>query len=77
MEPDYKTEMQAMTEGLAEWCNKRKRRQRATRTLIGVTAVVAALAITSLPNPDGLYVSNPQFRAEALYCIDQTLFASL
>ena len=35
--------MRAMTEGLAEWCYRRERRQRATRTLIGAAAVVAVV----------------------------------
>ena len=46
MQQDYKTEMRAMTEGLAEWCHRRERRQRATRTLIGIT-VLAAVTVTA------------------------------
>ena len=45
MEQDYKTEMRAMTEGLAEWCHRRERRQRATRTLIGTAAVIVAVTV--------------------------------
>ena len=76
MEQDYKTEMRTMTEGLAEWCHRQKRRQRATRIAIGVTAVVSVFVITSLPDPDGLYVSSLRFRTEALLCADQTFFVS-
>ena len=48
MQQDYKTEMRAMTEGLAEWCHRRERqRQRATRTLIGIT-VLAAVTVTAV-----------------------------
>ena len=47
MQQDYKTEMRAMTEGLAEWCHRRERRQQATRTLIGIT-VLAAVTVTAV-----------------------------
>lgn len=72
MQQDYKTEMRAMTEGLAEWCHRRERRQRATRTLIGAAAVVAVIAIAASPDPDGHYVSSAQARAETLNTIEQT-----
>ena len=77
MQQDYKTEMRAMTEGLAEWCHRRERRQRATRTLIGAAAVVAVIAIAAMPDPDGHYISDPQARTETLHNIDQTLLASI
>lgn len=78
MQQDYKTEMRAMTEGLAEWCHRRERRQRATRALIGAAAVVAVMAIAASPDPDGHYVSSAQARAETLNTIEQTtLLASL
>ena len=78
MQQDYKTEMRAMTEGLAEWCRRRERqRQRATRTLIGAAAVVAVIAIAASPDPDGHYISDPQARTETLPNIDQTLLASI
>jgi len=77
MQQDYKTEMRAMTEGLAEWCHRRERRQRATRTLIGAAAVVAVIAIAASPDPDGHYISDPQARTETLHNIDQTLLASI
>lgn len=48
MQQDYKTEMRAMTEGLAEWCHRRERRQRATRTLIGAAVLVAAITVTAV-----------------------------
>ena len=49
MQQDYKTEMRAMTEGLAEWCRRRERqRQRATRTLIGAAVLVAAITVTAV-----------------------------
>ena len=72
MQQDYKTEMRAMTEGLAEWCHRRERRQRATRTLIGAAAVVAVIAIAASPDPDGHYVSSAQARAATINTIDQT-----
>ena len=72
MQQDYKTEMRAMTEGLAEWCHRRERRQRATRTLIGVAAVVAVMAIAASPDPDGHYVSSAQARTATINTIEQT-----
>lgn len=72
MQQDYKTEMRAMTEGLAEWCHRRERRQRATRTLIGAAAVVAVIAIAASPDPDGHYVSSAQARTATINTIEQT-----
>ena len=73
MQQDYKTEMRAMTEGLAEWCRRRERqRQRATRTLIGAAAVVAVIAIAASPDPDGHYVSNVKARTATLHTLEQT-----
>ena len=72
MQQDYKTEMRAMTEGLAEWCHRRERRGRATRTLIGAAAVVAVIAIAAMPDPDGHYVSSAQARTATLHTIEQT-----
>ena len=72
MQQDYKTEMRAMTEGLAEWCHRCERRQRATRTLIGAAAVVAVIAIAASPDPDGHYVSSAQARAATINTIEQT-----
>lgn len=73
MQQDYKTEMRAMTEGLAEWCRRREcQRQRATHTLIGAAAVVAVIAIAASPDPDGHYVSSAQARAAIINTIEQT-----
>lgn len=73
MQQDYKTEMRAMTEGLAEWCHRRERqRHRVTRTLIGAAAVVAVIAIAASPDPDGHYVSSAQARAATINTIEQT-----
>ena len=72
MQQDYKTEMRAMTEGLAEWCHRRERRQRATRTLIGAAVVVAVIAIAATPDPDGHYVSSAQARTATINTIEQT-----
>lgn len=66
-----------MTDGLAEWCQRRKRRQRAMRTIIGITTMIAVIVIISLPDPDGHYVSNLQAREEIINTIDQTLLAKL
>ena len=73
MQQDYKTDMRAMTEGLAEWCHRRERqRHRTTRTLIGAAAVVAVIAIAATPDPDGHYVSSAQARAATINTIEQT-----
>ena len=48
MQQDYKTEMRAMTEGLAEWCHRRERRQRASHTLIGAAVLAAAVTVTAV-----------------------------
>lgn len=72
MQQDYKTEMRAMTEGLAEWCHRRERRQRATRTLIGAAAVVSVIAIAASPDTDGHYVSSAQARTATINTIEQT-----
>jgi hypothetical protein len=72
MQQDYKIEMRAMTEGLAEWCHRRERRQRATRTLIGAAAVVAVIAIAAMPDSDGHYVSNVKARTATLHTLEQT-----
>lgn len=77
MQQDYKTEMRAMTEGLAEWCHRRERRQKATRTLIGATAVVAVLVIAVIPDPDGRYISDSYARTGTLHIIDQTIHAKI
>ena len=71
-------ELRFMTDGFADWVDRReRRRQRVTRTLIGVAAVVAVIAIAASPDPDGHYISDPQARTETLHNIDQTLLASI
>ena len=40
--------MRAMTEGLADWCHRRERRPRATRTLVGAAVLAAAIAVTAV-----------------------------
>lgn len=37
-----------MTEGLAEWCHRRDRRQRATRTLVGAAVLAVAVMVTAV-----------------------------
>ena len=49
MQQDYKTEMRAMTEGLADCCHRRARqRQRVARTLSGAAVLVAAITVTAV-----------------------------
>ena len=76
MQQDYKTEMRAMTEGLAEWCHRRERRQRATRTLIGAAVLVAAITVTAVallvpPSTDTFVSGDLQCcTAQACSCIN-------
>lgn len=65
-------ELRFMTDGFADWVDRRERRQRLTRTLIGVAAVVAVIAIAASPDPDGHYVSSAQARAATINTIEQT-----
>ncbi|MBQ9587904.1 MAG: hypothetical protein IJR26_08615 [Bacteroidales bacterium] len=66
-------ELRFMTDGFADWVDRREhQRQRVTRTLIGVAAVVAVIAIAALPDPDGHYVSSAQARAATINTIEQT-----
>ena len=66
-------ELRFMTDGFADWVDRRERqRQRATRTLIGVAAVVAVIAIAATPDPDGHYVSSDQDRSATLHTLEQT-----
>ncbi|MCR4815578.1 MAG: hypothetical protein K5842_00145 [Bacteroidales bacterium] len=66
-------ELRFMTDGFADWVDRREhQRQRATRTLIGVAAVVAVIAIAATPDPDGHYVSSAQARTATINTIEQT-----
>lgn len=55
------------------WFRRRQRRNLIARAIIGVAATAALVVIVALPQPDGLYISNPGYRTQALYSIDQTL----
>lgn len=66
-------ELRFMTDGFADWVDRReRRRQRATRTLISAAAVVAVIAIAASPDPDGHYVSSTQARTATINTIEQT-----
>ena len=66
-------ELRFMTDGFADWVDRREHQcQRVTRTLIGVAAVVAVIAIAATPDPDGHYVSSAQARAATINTIEQT-----
>jgi hypothetical protein len=77
---DIRQELRAMTNGMAEWVEHRERSQRrwhrVARATIGVAAAVALLAIMAQPQPDGQYLSDPSYRAEALHSLDQACLAS-
>lgn len=59
------------------WHHQRQRRNRIACSAIGVTMAAAMVAIVALPQPDGQFLSDPGYRAQALYNIDQTLIASI
>lgn len=59
------------------WYRRHQRRNLIARSAIGVTMAAAIVAIIALPQPDGHYLSDPGYRAQALYNIDQTLIASI
>ena len=66
-------ELRFMTDGFADWVDRRERqRQRVTRTFIGVAAVVAVIAIAASPDSDGHYVSSAQARTATINTIEQT-----
>lgn len=66
-------ELRFMIDGFADWVDRReRRRQRVTRTLIGVAAVVTVIAIAASPDPDGHYVSSAQARTATINTIEQT-----
>ncbi len=77
---DIRQELRAMTNGMAEWVEHRERSQRrwhrVARATIGVAAVVALVVIMAQPQPDGQYLSDPSYRAEALHSLDQACLAS-
>lgn len=58
-------------------CARFRRRNIMARSVIGVSAVAALVVIVLTPPPDSMYLSDPDYRAEAVYNIDQTLLASL
>ena len=53
------------------WYHRRQRHNRIARTAIGLVAATAMVVIIVLPQPDGMYLSNPSHRSEALFNIDQ------
>lgn len=63
--------------GSDQRCARFRRRNRTARSVIGVAAVAALVVIVLAPPPDSMYLSNPEYRAEAVYNIDQTLLANL
>ena len=77
---DIRQELRAMTNGMAEWVEHRERSQRrwhrVARATIGVAAAVALVVIMAQPQPDGQYLSDPSYRAEALHSLDQARLAS-
>jgi hypothetical protein len=62
---------------LHNWCVHRRRRHRLMTDAIIAASVIAFVVVTTLPKPDGHYISNAQARTETLNNIDQTLIASI
>ena len=77
---DIQRELRAMTDGMAEWVEHREQSQRrwnrVARATIGVAAAAALVVIMAQPQPDGQYLSDPGYRAEALHSLDQARLAS-
>lgn len=77
---DIQRELRAMTDGMAEWVEHRERSQRrwhrVARATICVAAAAAMVVIMAQPQPDGQYISDPSYRAEALHSLDQARLAS-
>ena len=62
---------------LHPWCVRRRRNHRLFTDAVIAASVIVFVVVTSLPSPDGHYISNAQARTETLHTIDQTLLASL
>ena len=62
---------------LPDWCAHRRRRHRLVTDAVIAASIAAFVVVTTLPKPDGHYISDAQARTETLNNIDQTLFASL
>lgn len=63
---------------LPVWCTHRRRCHRLVTDAVIAASVIAFVVVTTLPKPDGHYISNAQSRTEILHTIDQTtLFANL
>jgi len=74
---DIRQELRAMTDGMSQWVERRQRRwHRVACATIGVAAAVALVVIMAQPQPDGQYLSDPSYRAEALHSLDQACLAS-
>ena len=54
MEQDYKEEMRAMTEGLAEWCRRRERRGQMVRRVLMMGLLLVTLSALAMATSDNL-----------------------
>lgn len=72
-------ELHAMTDGLDLWLQRRQRRRSAVAVVASFAVVLTAglMTVSTLPAPDGKYVSNIAHRGEVLTLIDKTLTAKL
>ncbi|MBQ6097850.1 MAG: hypothetical protein IJK99_08900 [Bacteroidales bacterium] len=72
-------ELHAMTDGLDLWLQRRQRRRSAVAVAASFAVVLTAglLTVSTLPVPDGKYVSSVAHRGEVLTLIDKTLTAKL
>lgn len=59
------------------WYRRRQRRNHMARSAIGMATAVAMVVIVALPHPDGQFLSAPDYRAQALYNVEQTLIAGI
>ena len=71
---DFKQQLQAMTDGMDRWCERRRRhRTLLFNTTIVAMATVAVVLILQMPIPDGLYMSDRSYRTTALANINGTM----
>ena len=74
---DIIQELRVMTDGMAEWVERRERRH--TSLLNGSIAAVAVMVIVLLmqkPEPDGFYVSNRSNRTEVLASANEMIICA-
>lgn len=75
---DIRRQLDAMTDGLDEWCHERSTRRRTVmlNTAIVVAALVVIIGILHIPRPDGFYTSDYSHRVAAISSADEILLCA-